>query len=100
MMPGKRKYYVYIVQCKDGTLYTGYTVDLSKRIYAHNSFRGAKYTRGRTPVKLVCSEELSSVNEALKREHHIKGMTRKQKIEMINSNKLNGGFTVEEIFSY
>lgn len=100
MMSVERKYYVYIVQCKDGTLYTGYTVDLSKRIDSHNSFRGAKYTRGRTPVKLVYSEELNSVNEALKREHQIKGMTRKQKIEIINSNKLNGGFTVEEIFSY
>lgn len=100
MIPEKRKYFVYIVQCKDETLYTGYTVDLSRRIDAHNSSRGAKYTRGRTPVKLVYSEEFRSINEALKRERNIKSMTRKQKIEIINSNKLNGGFTVEEIFSY
>ena len=46
MMPGKRKYYVYIVQCKDGTLYTGYTVDLSKRIYAHNSFEEQSIQEG------------------------------------------------------
>lgn len=100
MIPEKRKYFVYIVQCKDETFYTGYTVDLSRRIDAHNSSRGAKYTRGRTPVKLVYSEEFRSINEALKRERNIKSMTRKQKIEIINSNKLNGGFTVEEIFSY
>lgn len=91
MIPEKRKYFVYIVQCKDETLYTGYTVDLSRRIDAHNSSRGAKYTRGRTPVKLVYSEEFRSINEALKRERNIKSMTRKQKIDIINSNKFEWG---------
>jgi len=94
-----KKYYIYIVKCVDDTLYTGYTVDLNQRIDTHNCAKGAKYTRGRIPVKLVYSEEFSSLSDALKRERQIKRMTRVQKIEMINVNKLNGGFPVEEIFS-
>lgn len=94
-----KKHYVYIVECVDNTLYTGYTVDIEQRLATHNSAKGAKYTRGRIPVKLVYSEEFSSIGEALKREIKIKRMTRAQKIEMISSNKLNGGFPVEEIFS-
>ncbi|WP_051188377.1 GIY-YIG nuclease family protein [Proteocatella sphenisci] len=98
-MGQNKKHYIYIVKCADDTLYTGYTVDLNQRIGAHNCAKGAKYTRGRIPVKLVYSEEFSSMSEALKREGQIKRMTRDKKIEMINVNKLNGGFPVEEIFS-
>ncbi|AKN33261.1 methyltransferase [Clostridium carboxidivorans P7] len=79
--------YVYILQCIDGTLYTGYTNDLNKRIQVHNSGKGAKYTRGRLPVKLVYSEEFNTKNEALKREYAIKLMKRKRKLELINSIK-------------
>ncbi|AWI07610.1 GIY-YIG nuclease family protein [Clostridium drakei] len=79
--------YVYILQCIDGTLYTGYTNDLNKRIQVHNSGKGAKYTRGRLPVKLVYSEEFNTKNEALKREYAIKLMKRKRKLELINSMK-------------
>ncbi|EET85737.1 Excinuclease ABC C subunit domain protein, partial [Clostridium carboxidivorans P7] len=75
--------YVYILQCIDGTLYTGYTNDLNKRIQVHNSGKGAKYTRGRLPVKLVYSEEFNTKNEALKREYAIKLMKRKRKLELI-----------------
>jgi putative endonuclease len=76
-------YYVYIVQCVDGTLYTGYAVDLDKRIEAHNNGRGAKYTAGRRPVSLVYSESFDSKSDALKREHELKRRTRKNKQALI-----------------
>lgn len=76
-------HYVYIVECADSTLYCGYTIDLIKRIKAHNQGKGAKYTRARLPVKLVYSEIAENKSEALKREHKIKQMTREQKKELI-----------------
>nr|WP_248484800.1 GIY-YIG nuclease family protein [Tepidibacter aestuarii] len=75
--------YVYIIECSDGTLYTGYTNDLDKRINTHNKGRGAKYTRCRLPVKLRYYEEYGSKGEALKREYKIKQMTRQQKLKLI-----------------
>ena len=57
--------FVYILSCADGTLYTGYTVDLARRVAAHNAGRGAKYTRGRLPVRLVFSEKFQTPNEAM-----------------------------------
>lgn len=76
-------YYTYIIECQDHTYYTGYTTHLDKRIQMHNSGKGAKYTRGRLPVKLVYSEEHENKTSALSREYKIKQMTRKQKIELI-----------------
>jgi len=79
-------WYVYMVRCNDGTLYTGITNDLEKRIEAHNSGKdGARYTRSRRPVKLVYSEEAGSKSNAAKLEYKIKKMTRAKKMEMINS---------------
>ena len=78
-------HYVYIVQCVDGTLYTGYAVDLDKRIDAHNAGRGAKYTAGRRPVALVYSESFDSKSHALKREHELKRQTRARKQTLITS---------------
>ena len=75
--------FIYIVQCSDGTLYTGWTNDLDKRMKAHNEGRGAKYTRARRPVELVYSETFETKEEALRREHAIKRMTRAQKIKLI-----------------
>ena len=75
--------YIYIVRCSDGTLYTGWTNDLEKRIKAHNEGRGAKYTRARRPVELVYSETLETKEEAMRREYAIKHMTREQKIKLI-----------------
>ena len=75
--------YIYIVRCSDGTLYTGWTNDLEKRIKAHNEGRGAKYTRARRPVELVYSETLETKEEAMRREYAIKRMTREQKIKLI-----------------
>lgn len=73
---------VYIVRCADDTLYTGYTVDIARRLEAHNSGEGAKYTRGRGPVTLVHVEEYSSRSQAMQREHEIKQLTRSQKQEL------------------
>lgn len=77
--------YVYILKCSDNTLYTGYTVDLNKRIDTHNKGLGAKYTRGRLPVELVYKEVLDSKSEAMKREISIKKLSRTEKIDLINS---------------
>lgn len=80
------KNYTYIVECSDGTLYTGWTTDIDKRLKAHNSKTGAKYTRSRTPVKLVSYEEFDTKEKAMSREYHIKRLTRKEKNELIHSN--------------
>ena len=74
--------YTYIVECSDGSLYTGWTNNIEKRILAHNEGRGARYTRGRTPVKLVHLEEFETKEEAMSREFAIKQLTRKQKLEL------------------
>ena len=80
--------YVYILRCKDDSLYTGWTNDLEKRLAAHNSGKGAKYTRGRGPVELVYSEQLTTKEDALQRECEIKKMTRSVKLALIEQ-KLN-----------
>ncbi|MFA9424183.1 MAG: GIY-YIG nuclease family protein [Sedimentibacter sp.] len=72
-------HYIYIVECDDGTLYTGYTNNLLNRIKAHNEKKGAKYTRGRTPVVLKYYEEYECKIEAMKREVQVKKLTRKEK---------------------
>ena len=80
-----KKYYVYIVECADGSLYTGYTVNLKNRINEHNfGSLGAKYTRSRRPVRLVYQEEFENISLALKREHAIKKYTRKKKLILIS----------------
>lgn len=77
-------YSLYIVECKDGTLYTGITIDLKRRVSEHNSSeRGAKYTRARRPVKLVYSKKFSDRSSALKAESHIKKLSRKDKLTII-----------------
>ena len=77
------KNYVYILECSDGSLYTGWTNDLEKRLAKHNSREGAKYTRGRTPCKLVYFEEYETKIEATKREFAIKKLKRQEKIKLI-----------------
>lgn len=78
-------HYVYIVECCDGTLYTGYTNDLEKRIKTHNEKKGAKYTRGRTPVSLKYFEKFDNKNDAMKRESKIKEMGKNRKLMLINN---------------
>lgn len=82
-MNSMHKNYIYILECSDGTYYTGWTNNLELRIEAHNSGKGAKYTRGRTPVKIVYKEEFDTKSEALKREIEIKKLSRLKKIELI-----------------
>lgn len=76
-------YYTYMVRCSDGTLYTGYTTDIDRRMAMHNSGRGAKYTRSRLPVELVYHEEFGSKEEAMSREWHIKQLTHAKKEKLI-----------------
>ena len=83
-----KKYYVYILECADKTLYTGYTNDLEKRLKAHNEGKGAKYTKNRLPVKIVYHEEFDDKKEAMSREWFIKHrLTREEKLELIKKGK-------------
>lgn len=76
-------YYTYMVRCSDDSLYTGYTNDIEKRIEAHNKGKGARYTRGRGPVRLVYCEEYATKEEAMSREWHIKQLTHAGKESLI-----------------
>ena len=76
-------WYVYILRCGDGTLYTGTTDDVERRLAAHRSGKGAKYTRGRGPLELVYTEELSDKSAALKREYAVKQLRREEKEKLI-----------------
>lgn len=78
-------WYVYILRCADGTLYTGMTDDVEKRLKAHRAGKGAKYTRGRGPLELVYTEQLPDKSSALKREIAIKKLTRAQKLMLLNA---------------
>ena len=73
---------LYILRCKDGSLYTGITTDVQKRLTAHNSGKGAKYTRSRRPVELVYQEDCTDHSHALRRELEIKALSREQKIKL------------------
>lgn len=75
--------YTYILECCDGSYYTGWTNNLEKRIADHNAGRGAKYTKSHLPVKLVYFETFDVKEEAMRREYQIKQMTRKQKEKLI-----------------
>ena len=75
--------YTYILRCADGTLYCGWTNDLTARLAAHNSGRGAKYTKSRLPVEIVYYEDKMSKSEAMRRECAIKKLSRKKKEELI-----------------
>lgn len=79
-------YYVYILRCADDTLYTGSTNDLAAREVTHNAGRGAKYTAGRRPVRIVYSEEHESRSAAQRREAELKGWTRAKKEALIAAN--------------
>lgn len=78
--------FVYILQCRDGSLYTGWTCNLEKRVAVHSVGMGAKYTRSRLPVKLVYWEKCNSRSAAMKREYAIKQLSRQKKLELIQKN--------------
>ncbi len=79
--------YTYIVKCSDETLYTGWTNNLKKRLEAHNSGKGAKYTKNRRPVELVYFEEYDTKQEAMQREYAIKQLSRQKKLALIHSHQ-------------
>lgn len=82
------KYYLYILQCSDQTLYTGIATDLKRRLSEHNSSNlGAKYTRGRRPLKLIYSQKFINRSEATKAEAKIKKLSRAQKLALIKLKK-------------
>jgi putative endonuclease len=83
LMKMENTWHLYILRCKDGTLYTGITTDVEKRFQAHQSGKGAKYTRGRTPLELVYREECGTHSDALKRECAVKALTREQKQALV-----------------
>jgi putative endonuclease len=75
---------VYVIECADGTLYTGYTTDVERRVAEHDAGEGAKYTRGRTPVTLRHVESFDSKSAAMSREHEVKSLTRAEKEALID----------------
>lgn len=79
--------YVYLVECADGSLYTGWAVDVTRRVKAHNAGRGARYTRWHRPVTLVYAEELPDRGTAMKREAEIKHWPRAKKLQLIRESR-------------
>ncbi len=77
-------WYVYILRCGDGTLYTGIAPDVAARLEVHRSGKGAKYTRGRGPLELVYTEEYETKSAALKREYAIKRLPRQKKLALLS----------------
>ena len=80
-------WYLYILRCKDDTLYTGITKDVEKRLEMHRRGSGAKYTRGRAPLELVYREICGSHSAALKREREVKALSRWEKLELIQGSR-------------
>lgn len=76
--------YIYMVECGDGSLYTGWTKRLEQRIKCHNEGKGAKYTKSRLPVRLVYYEVFATRQEAMKREYAVKQLTRRDKLKLLN----------------
>ena len=81
-----KQWYVYMLRCRDGSLYTGITMDVQARLETHRSGKGAKYTRGRGPLELVYTEQCADKSTALKREMQIKALTREEKLKLIEKN--------------
>ena len=78
-------HHVYVLECSDGTYYTGYTTDVERRVAEHDAGDGAKYTRGRTPVSLVHVETYDSQSAAMSREHEVKTFSRARKERLVAS---------------
>jgi putative endonuclease len=89
-MASEDAHHVYIVECADGSLYTGYTTDVERRVAEHNAGTGAKYTRGRTPVELVYKESFAGRSAAMSREHEIKTFSRARKDELVRASDASG----------
>ena len=89
-MDQQNKFYFYVLQCSDNTLYAGYTNDVERRLAVHNAGKGAKYTKARLPVICIYHESFVTKNEAMRVEYAFKKLTRKQKLDYIrrNSNEI------------
>ena len=87
----RRPFWVYILRCSDGTLYTGSAADVDRRAAVHNSGRGAKYTRSRLPVEVVYREECPDRSAALRREWAVKQLSRAQKLALAEQFQKTGG---------
>lgn len=81
----EKQWYLYILECRDGTLYTGVTDDVPRRVAAHNAGKGAKYTRGRGPVTLRYQVCCGTRGDALRQECHVKALTRVEKLKLIET---------------
>ena len=81
--------YTYILRCKDGSLYTGWTTDLERRVQEHNQGVGAKYTKSRRPVTLVYYEEYETKADAMRREYAIKQLSKKKKEELVSTARMH-----------
>lgn len=87
-VPEEEGNYTYIVQCADGSLYTGWTTDLLRRLHEHNGTKaGAKYTHSKRPAELVFYERYETKQEAMRREYEIKQMDRRKKLELIHNRR-------------
>ncbi|TKX76028.1 GIY-YIG nuclease family protein [Halorubrum sp. GN11_10-6_MGM] len=84
-------HHVYVIECADDTLYTGYTTDVERRVAEHDAGEGAKYTRGRTPVALRHVESFDSKSAAMSREYAIKSLSRAEKESLIGDDKVRDG---------
>ncbi len=82
-----KKAYMYVVECSDGSLYTGYTTDVTRRIKTHNAGKGAKYTKPRLPVSLLYQEAFDSKEAAMSAESYFKQKTRQQKLDYIEAHR-------------
>jgi len=89
-------HYFYVLTCRDGSLYGGYTNNLERRIKQHNEGKGAKYTRGRGPVELTYFKVYVDKGDALKAEYHFKQLTRKKKLELLIKEKGSDGDVAAE----
>jgi putative endonuclease len=82
-------HYVYVLECADGSYYTGYTTDVARRVEEHDAGEGAKYTRGRTPVTLVHVEAYGTRSAAMSREAEIKALTRPAKEDLVGTGSVD-----------
>jgi putative endonuclease len=87
---GSGGHYVYVLECADGTFYTGYTTDPERRVDEHDAGEGAKYTRGRTPVELRHVETFESKSAAMSREYEVKQLSRRAKARLIDTDAEDG----------
>ncbi len=87
----KRCAFVYLLRCADGSIYTGWTLDVARRVETHQKGRGARYTRARRPVTLIYHEKLRSQGEAMRREAEIKRWTRKRKLKLAGISAVGSG---------